>query len=101
MAPAEHARVVLYGWMQDTADRQKAEALMASLPPTDWPDLATKHDIELLKKDLEALEHKLLAVFRAELTSAVTTAITSQTRSITFQVVGLFVAFATLTWMVR
>lgn len=94
MAPDERARLTLYAWMQDTADEEKAEALMASLPPTQWADLATKQDLELL-------EHKLIAVFRGELTSAITAAVTSQTRAITLQVVSLFVAFAGLTLMVR
>ncbi len=94
MTPDERARLTLYAWMQETADEEKAEALMASLPPTHWPDLATKQDLELL-------EHKLIGVFRSELTSAITTAISSQTRAITLQIASLFIAFAGLTWMVR
>ena len=90
MAPDEEARITLYTWMQETADDEKAKALMATLPPTAWPDLATK-------KDLELLEHKLTAVFRQELTGA----ITSQTRTLTFQSVSLFIAFALLAWAMR
>lgn len=119
MAPEEQARLTLYGWMQDTADKEKAEALMASLPPTHWPDLATKQDVEalrlatkqdvealrlatkqdlaLLRAEMAALENKLLAAFRGELTAA----ITGQTRSITFQLATLFVGFAGLTWAFR
>ena len=61
MAPDERARHTLYTWMQETADDEKADALMASLPPTSWPELATKHDLELV-------EHKLTSAFHTELT---------------------------------
>jgi hypothetical protein len=112
VAPEERARLTLYHWMQDTADEEKAEALMASLPPTHWPDLATKQDLETLKlatkqdletlklatkQNLETLKYELLAAFRGELTAA----ITAQTRTLTFQVVSLFVAFAGLTFLAR
>jgi hypothetical protein len=48
--------------MQDTADDEKADALMATLPPTAWEELATK-------KDLTVLEHQVTATFHRELTA--------------------------------
>ena len=50
---------------------------MEYLPPVGWADVATK-------RDLDVLEHRLRADVRAELSSAVT----SQTRTILFAVIG-------------
>ncbi len=73
MTPDERARLTLYAWMQDTADEEKAEALMASLPPTHWPDLATRQDLESLEHKLEheiaAVEQRLTAALHRELRS--------------------------------
>lgn len=90
----ERARNRMHNRLREVMGDDVADTMIDSLPPTGWHELATKQDLQLL-------EQSLIAAFRGELTGALTTAITSQSRSITFQVVGLFVAFASLTWMVR
>jgi hypothetical protein len=89
----ERARNRMHNRLREVMGDDVADTMMDSLP-MGRHELATKQDLQLL-------EQSLIAAFRGELTGALTTTITSQSRSITFQVVGLFVAFASLTWMVR
>jgi hypothetical protein len=70
---------------------------LTALPPTDWPDLATKYDLALVRTEMTALKDELLAAFRGELTAA----ITGQTRTLTYQSVSLFIAFALFAWAMR
>ena len=130
MALDKEEQAFLYERCRDALGDRGAKLLMTELPPTGWENLATKHDVEalrlatkqdvealrlatkqdvealrlatkqdiaLLRTEMAALEHKLLAAFRGELTAA----ITSQTRSITFQLATMFVGFAGLTWAFR
>lgn len=51
----DHAsRDQLYRSAVEALGREEAETLMAPLPPVDWSELATKHD-------LEVMEHRLLS----------------------------------------
>ncbi len=68
----------LYRSAVEVLGREEADTLMASLPPMDWSEIATKSDLALLKADLgsleerldlrfESLEHKLTATFESAL----------------------------------
>ena len=60
MALDERARHELFLRLEQALGPDSAEALMELLPPVGWADVATK-------RDLDALENKLLAGFRGEL----------------------------------
>jgi hypothetical protein len=60
MALDERARHELFLRLEQALGPESAETLMELLPPVGWADVATK-------RDLDALENKLLAAFRGEL----------------------------------
>jgi hypothetical protein len=69
---------------------------MELMPPVGWADVATKRDLDALEQrvDLrfEAMEHRLLAAFRGELLTAVTT----QTRTLVLANLGAVLTTAAL-----
>ena len=77
MAISEEARQELFQRLEQALGRGPATTLMEYLPPVGWSDVATK-------RDLEALEHRIRVDVRAE----INTAVTSQTRTILFAVMG-------------
>lgn len=77
MAISEQSRHELYQSLERTLGEGAAGTLMDYLPPVGWADVATR-------RDLDVLEHRLRADVRAEINSAVT----SQTRTILFAVIG-------------
>lgn len=60
MAIDERSRHQLYLRLEQVLGSEEAETLMSHLPPVGWADVATKRDLELL-------EARFLATFRAEL----------------------------------
>lgn len=66
MALDERARHELFLRLEAALGPKSAETLMELLPPVGWADVATK-------RDLDALEHKLLAAFRGEQLVAIRT----------------------------
>jgi hypothetical protein len=76
---------------------------MEMLPPVGWADVATKRDLDALEQRLdtrfeaigirvESMEHQLMAAFRGELLTAVTT----QTRTLIFANIGTVLSLAAL-----
>jgi hypothetical protein len=63
----ERSRHQLYVKLEQVLGRDEAETLMSHLPPVGWADVATKRDLDL---KLEALENRLLATFRAEISAS-------------------------------
>jgi hypothetical protein len=99
----ERSRHHLYLRLEEALGAEAATTLMEHLPSLGWADVTTKRDLLVLKGDLdaleqrldlrfEALEHKLLAAFRAELQ----TALTAQGRQLAITMAGTMVALSTL-----
>ena len=89
MAISEHARHELYRRLEDLLGGEAATTLMEHLPPVGWADVATK-------RDLEVMEQRLRADVRAEIHAGITSAITSQTRTLLVAVVGSNLSIAGL-----
>ena len=88
MAIDERSRHDLYVRLEGLLGPEPASTLMEHLPPVGWADVATKRDLQVLADQMnqrfETLEWKLLATFRGELQ----TALTSQTRQLTITLFG-------------
>jgi hypothetical protein len=114
MVVDERARHELFGRLEDVLGAKHAVTLMEHMPPVGWADVATKHDLAVLKRDLDALEERLelridgvrqelgaqisamrqeiVALFRAELSSA----LTAQTKTLMFTVLGALTSMTAL-----
>jgi hypothetical protein len=67
MAVDERARHELHGRLVDVLGRQEATTLMSLLPPVGWADVATKHDLESLGRELRAEMAQLRSELLGEL----------------------------------
>ncbi|MDQ4097466.1 MAG: hypothetical protein M3144_06325 [Actinomycetota bacterium] len=92
MAFSEQSRHEMYQRLEEALGEQAAATLMEHLPPVGWADVATKRDLDVLRVSFEATEHRLRSNFRAELNAA----ITSQTRTLMFAIIGSNVTMAAL-----
>ncbi len=87
MAADEHSRFELYTRLIEQLGADHARTLMERLPPSGWADVATKHDLDLLRHELNARVQEVLATLRTE--------INAQTRLLFFSMIGaLFSAVA-------
>lgn len=57
----ERARHELYLGFEELLGTGRADTLMSLLPAVGWADVATKHDLRLLKDDLRQLEDRIEA----------------------------------------
>lgn len=70
MAVDEARRHALHESARRTFGDDQGDTLMEMLPPVGWADVATKHDVILLKQDLHALEERLELRLRAAMADA-------------------------------
>ena len=84
MAVDERRWRALYDRLQEVLGVESADALMEHLPPSDWNELATKHDIEILRTEMTGLRYELLAALHKEVNEAMI----SQTRMVIFTMAG-------------
>ena len=103
----ERSRHQLYLRLEEALGPEAATTLMEHLPPVGWADVALKRDLDALEHRLdlrfgaleeridlrsEALEHKLMAAFRGELQ----TALTAQGRQLAITLAGTAGALSAL-----
>jgi hypothetical protein len=67
MAISEESRHHLYLRLEAVLGHEEATTLMEHLPPVGWADVATKHDVALLQRDLGGMEERLTSAFAAQL----------------------------------
>ena len=77
----EAARHRLFNRLEQVLGTEEAVCLMSSLPAFPIEDLATKRDLELL-------EHRILATIRHD--------ITTQTRTLVFALVGVVMSMSSI-----
>ena len=67
MAIDGRARQDLFTGLDEVLGPQRAETLMAHLPPVGWADVATKQDLTLMRQDLVVLMKQDLVLMRQDL----------------------------------
>jgi hypothetical protein len=59
MAIDETARFELHEGLREVLGDTRADSLMSLLPPTGWADVATKHDLDVVRDDVARLRDEL------------------------------------------
>jgi len=94
MTPESAALDRLHNHLSEILGPADAGTLMAVVTAVDSDQLATKddlhHEVALLRTEMVALKHELVATFRGELNAA----ITAQTRPLLIALVSTAVVFA-------
>jgi hypothetical protein len=55
----------VFNWFEEAMGPERAATLMSLLPPVGWADVATKHDLAVLRGDLAQLESRIDLRFEA------------------------------------
>ena len=84
MLTSEHDRHELFRALERVIGAEPARTLMEQLPPRPWDQVATRDDLRSLEQRVDdrmlALEHRLVAEFRAQ--------IIAQNRLLFFSMIG-------------
>ena len=68
MAIDERIRLRIRQWfMEQVDDEEMADAIMESMPPVEWSELVTKHDLALTTRELRAEMGELRVELRNEM----------------------------------
>jgi hypothetical protein len=67
MPVTEHERHQLFSWFEEHMGSERAATLMTLLPPVGWGDVATRHDVELLRHEIQEAEQRLDARIEVKL----------------------------------
>jgi hypothetical protein len=104
MAIDERARHELHRKLEEVLGSEEAATLMSHLPPEGWADVATKHDLVLLKQDLAQLEERLNLSFQSQLDrlrGELIDRMSQQSRATVFAVIGSVLTVASLVFAAR
>ncbi len=92
MQTSEHDRHELFRALEQVIGADPARTLMDQLPPRPWDQVATRDDLRSLEERIDsrmlALEHRLVAEFRAQ--------IIAQNRLLFFSMIGAIFTAASL-----
>ena len=94
MGVTEYERHRLFTWFEEQMGEERASTLMDMLPPTGFGDLATKHDLGILRQELGAMESVLkqdLVAMEARLTTKVIGWILAS-QAVTLSVIGTLIS---------
>ena len=99
----ERSRHQLFLSLEQALGPEPAQTLMEHLPPVGWADVATKRDLDQARHEVDthfdALEQRMELRFQAlehKFTAALTGEIATQTRTVTFTVLGSLLASTSL-----
>jgi hypothetical protein len=67
MSVSEDERHQLRTWFEEHMGSERASIMMRTLPPVGWGDVATKRDLDELRRDLVELEARLDAKMDAKI----------------------------------
>lgn len=111
MAVDERARHELHRKLEQVLGADEAATLMSHLPPVGWADVATKHDVILLKQDLAQLREYMDLRFQSmedrfdgkldSLEGRLFDRMAKQSRATVFAVLGSVLTVASLVFAAR